>query len=206
MDVDQSACTVHSTFSLNLLARCPPAGDIIQDMLVTAQKMAVRLEVVGLEASKMRSDGSDGLRYKLTLFNRGLSFDSLAEVSEAAAQAGLSVERMDRLTPLDPTAARPPTAIRIVLEAGGTPGVEPTGAASVDIDAFVKSLRSVQDRLDCHLLLEGAACTASSAQSHHPVLSFTGGVSRCFPQSITCPADLALTRMSLITFTASICC
>jgi predicted amino acid-binding ACT domain protein len=165
MDVDQSACTVHSTFSLDLLARCAPSGDVIQDMLVTAQDMGVKLQVVALEAANMRSDGSDGLRYKLTLFNRGLSFDSLAAVSEAAAQVGLSIERMDRLTPLDPMATRPPTALRIVLEAGGTPGPEPINSASVDIDAFVQSLRSLQNGLDCHLLLEGAVYLASFTHS-----------------------------------------
>lgn len=150
MDVDQSACTIHSTFTLDLLARCP-AGDVIQDMLTTAKDMEVNLEVVALEASTMRSDGSPGMRYKLTLFNRGLSFESLAQVSEAAAQAGLSIERLDRLTPLDvPVAARPPTALRIVLEEGGTPGGESTS----DISEFVQALRFVQDDLDCHLLLE----------------------------------------------------
>jgi predicted amino acid-binding ACT domain protein len=155
MDVDQSACTIHSTFTLDLLARCP-AGDVIQDMLTTAKDMEVNLEVVALEASTMRSDGSPGMRYKLTLFNRGLSFESLAQVSEAAAQAGLSIERLDRLTPLDvPVAARPPTALRIVLEEGGTPGGESTS----DISEFVQALRFVQDDLDCHLLLEGPSTT-----------------------------------------------
>ena len=162
MDVNQSACTVHSTFSLDLLARCAPSGDVIQDMLITAQDMGVKLQVVALEAAKMRSDGSDGLRYKLTLFNRGLRFDSLAAVSEAAAQVGLSIERMDRLTPLDPTASRPPTALRIVLEAGGTPGLDPTKSTSVDIDTFIQSLRALQNVLDCHLLLERAPYPASS--------------------------------------------
>lgn len=156
MDVDQSACTVHSTFTLDLLARCPPAGNVIQDMLSTAQEMKVRLEVVALDASKMRSDSSDAMRYKLTLFDRGLGFNSLASVSEAAAQAGLSIERVDRLTPLDPVAVRPPTALRIVLEEGGTPENEAQNR-SVDIEGFVQSLRSRQSDLDCYLLLEGAS-------------------------------------------------
>jgi predicted amino acid-binding ACT domain protein len=180
MDVDQSACTVHSTFSLDLLARCPPSGDVIQDMLITAQDMGVKLQVVALEAAKMRSDGSDALRYRLTLFNRGLSFDSLATVSEAAAQAGLSIERMDRLTPLDPMATRPPTALRIVLEAGGTPGLEPIDSASVDIDAFVQSLRSLQSGLDCHLLLEGGAYPLSS-KFHCPLVPVTWRCVVMFP-------------------------
>ena len=154
LDVDQSACTVHSTFTLDLLARCGEQGAVMQAMLTAAQARQLTLEVVALEPGTIRSDDSPGTRYKLTLFAHGMRFEVLALVAEAAAEAGLTVERIDRLTPLTiPIGPRPETALRLILGegAGATAEGAEEGAA---VEAFMQSLRFVQTELDCHVLLE----------------------------------------------------
>ena len=69
-------------------------------------------------------------------------------------EAGLTVERIDRLTPLTiPIGPRPETALRLILGegAGATAEGAEEGAA---VEAFMQSLRFVQTELDCHVLLE----------------------------------------------------
>ena len=142
LDVDQSACTVHSTFTLELLARVPPEGAVMSEMLATAQSMEVSMQVVALDPEKMKSDGErDGTRYKLTLYQRGMGFEALALVSEHAAAAGLSIERLDRLTPLEvPLPTRPPTALRIILGSWAPPRSSSTRPNSLLRFLFAVSL------------------------------------------------------------------
>jgi hypothetical protein len=52
------SCTVHSSFTLNILARIGTSGRAISSMTARAQELQVNLEVVAVPPTALRADGS----------------------------------------------------------------------------------------------------------------------------------------------------
>ena len=85
LDVEQAACTVHSTFSLNLLARCSNEnGNVVESMVSKAQELQVNMGATvvqnGSGDSNLRPDGESGSRLALTLEGDDLKFSQLAGI------------------------------------------------------------------------------------------------------------------------------
>merc|ERR1711924_541532 len=74
-------------------------------------------------------------------------FEELALVGEAAARCGLSIERLERLNPIDlPLRSESLSlAISVILEGGGTPGSPQTA----DVEYFMQELRAMKKSEEC---------------------------------------------------------
>lgn len=141
LDIEQGACETHSTFTLNMLVAATDNSDsMVMDMLRQSQQDKIKLDVVVVGNDELRGDDKPTLRHALTLLKKDMGFDVISKVARAAAEHGLNVTGVDRLSPLVPqdiTAAqgggdeaatddvmKSLTAVELILEESSTTSVQ----------------------------------------------------------------------------------
>ena len=153
LDIEQGACETHSTFTLNMLVAAQDEADaMVTDMLQKCQGNNVRLDVVVVGEEDLRGDDKPTVRHALTLIKPDLGFDVISKVASGAAEHGLNVMAVDRLSPLVPgdiamsdhDVMKRLTAIELILEETPTCSVQD----------FKAHLAKIQPELQCDRALQ----------------------------------------------------